>query len=108
MAKGFFTEAERDPTDWRARDPVVRVNQAALVELLRTRHDGELTSSEQSRGVEGAATTVVGLIGDDRLQKRAIGFTSPEKYTHSTSTQRVRWFRLGLQTGDNSTRTLVA
>jgi predicted metalloprotease len=39
-------------------------------------------------------------IGDDRLQKRAIGFTSPEKYTHGTSTQRVRWFRLGLQTGD--------
>jgi uncharacterized protein len=39
-------------------------------------------------------------IGDDRLQKRAIGFTSPEKYTHGTSAQRVRWFRLGLQTGD--------
>jgi uncharacterized protein len=39
-------------------------------------------------------------IGDDRLQKRASGFTSPEKYTHGTSAQRVRWFRLGLQTGD--------
>jgi predicted metalloprotease len=39
-------------------------------------------------------------IGDDRLQKRATGFTSPEKYTHGTSQQRVKWFRLGLQTGD--------
>ena len=39
-------------------------------------------------------------IGDDRLQKRARGFTSPEKYTHGTSAQRIRWFRLGLQTGD--------
>jgi predicted metalloprotease len=39
-------------------------------------------------------------IGDDRLQKRARGFTSPENYTHGTSAQRVKWFRLGLQTGD--------
>jgi predicted metalloprotease len=41
-------------------------------------------------------------IGDDRLQKRATGFTSPENYTHGTSAQRVKWFRLGLQTGDMS------
>jgi uncharacterized protein len=39
-------------------------------------------------------------IGDDRLQKRATGFTSPEKYTHGRSDQRVKWFRLGLKTGD--------
>jgi predicted metalloprotease len=39
-------------------------------------------------------------IGDDRLQKRARGFTSPEKYTHGKSEQRVKWFKLGLETGD--------
>ncbi len=39
-------------------------------------------------------------IGDDRLQRRATGFNSPEKYTHGTSAQRVKWFRLGLETGD--------
>src|SRR5205814_8638101 len=39
-------------------------------------------------------------IGDDRLQKRARGFNSPENYTHGTSAQRVKWFRLGLETGD--------
>ena len=39
-------------------------------------------------------------IGDDRLQKRARGFTSPESYTHGTSEQRVKWFRRGLETGD--------
>jgi len=39
-------------------------------------------------------------IGDDRLQKRSTGFTSPENYTHGTSKQRVRWFNLGLKTGD--------
>jgi uncharacterized protein len=41
-------------------------------------------------------------IGDDRLQKRARGFTSPERYTHGRSDQRVKWFRLGLETGDMS------
>jgi predicted metalloprotease len=39
-------------------------------------------------------------IGDDRLQKQARGFTSPENYTHGTSAQRVKWFSLGLKTGD--------
>jgi predicted metalloprotease len=39
-------------------------------------------------------------IGDDRLQRRAGGFTSPENYTHGTSAQRVKWFRLGLETGN--------
>jgi predicted metalloprotease len=41
-------------------------------------------------------------IGDDRLQKRATGFTSPENYTHGTSAQRIKWFRHGLETGDMS------
>ena len=39
-------------------------------------------------------------IGDDRLQRNSSGFTSPEKYTHGTSAQRVKWFSLGLKTGD--------
>jgi predicted metalloprotease len=39
-------------------------------------------------------------IGDDRLQRRAGGFSSPENYTHGTSEQRVKWFTQGLQTGD--------
>ncbi|MBX9679637.1 MAG: zinc metallopeptidase [Gemmataceae bacterium] len=41
-------------------------------------------------------------IGDDRLQKRSGSFVSPEKYTHGTSAQRVKWFRLGYETGDFS------
>jgi predicted metalloprotease len=41
-------------------------------------------------------------IGDDRLQKRSRGFTSPENYTHGTSAQRMKWFKLGLETGNLS------
>jgi predicted metalloprotease len=39
-------------------------------------------------------------IGDDRLQKRARGYVVPDSFTHGTSAQRVRWFTLGLKTGD--------
>jgi len=49
-----------------------------------------------------AAIQSANAIGDDRLQRRSRGFTSPENYTHGTSAQRTRWFRLGLQTGDLS------
>ena len=47
-----------------------------------------------------SAITSANAIGDDRLQKRARGFVSPEQYTHGRSDQRVKWFRLGLETGD--------
>jgi predicted metalloprotease len=47
-----------------------------------------------------SAIRTANSIGDDRLQKRATGFTSPENYTHGTSAQRVKWFRRGLETGD--------
>ena len=39
-------------------------------------------------------------IGDDYLQKRAQGHASPESFTHGTSAQRMKWFKLGYQTGD--------
>ena len=39
-------------------------------------------------------------IGDDRLQKQARGWASPESYTHGTSKQRTRYFTEGLKTGD--------
>jgi hypothetical protein len=53
----------------------------------------------QPGDVETAIKTA-NAIGDDRLQERAHGFKSPERYTHGTSAQRVKWFRQGLETGD--------
>ncbi len=41
-------------------------------------------------------------IGDDRLQRQAQGVVVPDSFTHGTSEQRVRWFKLGLTTGDMS------
>jgi uncharacterized protein len=39
-------------------------------------------------------------IGDDTLQKRSGGYINPESFTHGTSAQRMRWFKLGFQSGD--------
>ena len=39
-------------------------------------------------------------IGDNYLQEKARGYAVPESFTHGTSEQRMRWFKLGLTTGD--------
>jgi uncharacterized protein len=39
-------------------------------------------------------------IGDDRIQKRTQGYIVPDAFTHGSSSQRVRWFRKGLESGD--------
>ncbi len=48
-------------------------------------------------------------IGDDRLQKQSRGYVTPDSFTHGSSEQRVRWFKIGLQSGDiNSCNTFEA
>lgn len=45
-------------------------------------------------------------IGDNRIQKRAQGWVSPESFTHGTDEQRTRFFLRGFETGDASMSTL--
>ena len=40
-------------------------------------------------------------IGDDRIQRRSQGHVVPDAFTHGSSEQRVRWFKLGLERGDH-------
>ncbi len=47
-----------------------------------------------------AAIHAADAIGDDTLQKQSQGYAVPDSFTHGTSSQRIHWFRLGLQTGD--------
>lgn len=58
----------------------------------RTRHILESGDIEE-------ALNAASMIGDDRLQKQARGYVTPDSFTHGTSAQRVRWFRRGLQSG---------
>ena len=46
------------------------------------------------------ALTAAAAIGDDRLQQQTQGRIVPESFTHGSSSQRVRWFRRGFDTGD--------
>ena len=48
----------------------------------------------------GEAMNAANQIGDDTLQKLSQGFVVPDRFTHGSSAQRVRWFTEGLRTGD--------
>ena len=39
-------------------------------------------------------------IGDDTLQKQSKGYVSPDSFTHGSSAQRVKWFKIGMASGD--------
>ncbi len=52
------------------------------------------------RGDIEEGLTAASAIGDDRLQKQARGYVQPESFTHGSSAQRVRWFKIGLEKGD--------
>jgi predicted metalloprotease len=41
-------------------------------------------------------------VGDDTLQRKAQGRVAPDLFTHGTSEQRMRWFRVGVDSGDPS------
>lgn len=46
------------------------------------------------------ALNAASQIGDDTLQRQSQGTVRPETFTHGSSAQRVRWFKVGLQSGD--------
>ncbi len=63
-----------------------------------------LESGDIEEGLNAATA-----IGDDRLQKQSRGYVTPESFTHGSSAQRVKWFKVGLESGDvNSCDTFSA
>jgi len=69
-------------------------------------HHGQQMFNFIEPGDIESAIKSANAIGDDRLQKRSGGFVHPEKFTHGTSAQRVKWFKDGLWTGDASKQKL--
>jgi predicted metalloprotease len=47
---------------------------------------------------EGLAAAAA--VGDDTLQRQSRGTVSPDSFTHGSAGDRVKWFRMGLETGD--------
>jgi len=62
-------------------------------------HHTEKAKQVLEQGDIEEALTAASAIGDDRLQKQARGYASPESFTHGTSKQRVFWFKKGLTEG---------
>jgi len=46
------------------------------------------------------ALNAASSIGDDRMQRQARGYVTPDSFTHGSSAQRVRWFKRGIETGN--------
>ncbi len=62
-------------------------------------HDNEMFGSIEDGDLEEAIQCAQ-VIGDNYLQEKARGYSQPETFTHGTSKQRMKWLKLGLQTGD--------
>jgi len=54
-----------------------------------------LESGDIEEGLNAASA-----VGDDRIQRRTQGYVVPDAFTHGSSAQRVRWFKIGLEHGD--------
>lgn len=77
------------------------------LELQADFYAGTFAYYENSKGYLEAgdvdeALNAASAIGDDRLQMQAQGYVVPDSFTHGTSAQRSRWFKLGYSTGDPS------
>lgn len=64
-------------------------------------YDNKMFGSLEDGDIEKAIKCAQ-VIGDDYLQKKARGYVVTESFTHGTSAQRMKWFKLGLETGDMS------
>jgi uncharacterized protein len=74
------------------------------LELQADCYAGVWGHSTQQRGIVDNADVEQGLnaaasIGDDRLQRMAGRTVNPERFTHGSSQQRVKWFQRGLKSG---------
>ncbi len=49
-----------------------------------------------------AALQAAAAVGDDRMQKMARGYVTPDSFTHGSSQQRVGWFNRGFNSGQVS------
>jgi uncharacterized protein len=78
---------------------------AVRMELQADCYAGVWAHAQRGRGLLEPgdieeAMNAAAAIGDDTLQRRSQGVVVPETFTHGTSEQRVRWFRIGYEAGD--------
>lgn len=67
-------------------------------------HDNAEYNSLEEGDIEEAIRCAE-VIGDNYLQEKARGYSQPETFTHGSSEQRMKWLKLGIETGDLSRST---
>ncbi len=63
-------------------------------------HHAQKMKNILDRGDIDEAVNAAGAVGDDKIQMENQGYVVPDSFTHGTSAQRVKWFKLGFTTGD--------
>ncbi|MFT3789149.1 MAG: neutral zinc metallopeptidase [Tepidisphaeraceae bacterium] len=63
-------------------------------------HHAQRTKNILEPGDIEEALNAAHNIGDDALQRQVQGTVVPDSFTHGTSAQRMKWFKLGYDTGD--------
>lgn len=82
-----------------ANDLSVRLElQADFLAGVWAHHAQRMRNMLEEGDIEEALNAAA-AIGDDRLQREARGYVTPDSFTHGSSEQRVRWFRKGLASG---------
>ena len=88
--------------DGRSNEHSVRVELQADCYAGVWGHDAKSSRDLLESGDLEDAITAAQAIGDDRLQKQAGHKVNPESFTHGTSAQRVKWFKIGFASGNLS------
>src|SRR5262249_55709749 len=87
--------SQRDSNAWSVRLEL----QADFLAGVWAHHAQKMKNILEPGDIE-SALNAASAIGDDRLQRQARGYVTPDSFTHGTSAQRVRWFKKGFETGD--------
>lgn len=58
-----------------------------------------LMESQLEAGDIEEAMNAAQAVGDDRIQMESQRYVVPDSFTHGTSAQRMKWFKLGLKPG---------
>ena len=86
------------------RDDVVAVARRGHASLNQVAKDlgiseGSLLIRMKTADIEDGMRAAA-AVGDDAIQKQSQGRVMPDAFTHGTSEQRMRWFRIGLESGN--------
>ncbi len=87
------------------QDPAQRNALSVRLELQADCYAGVWAHRVRDQLEPGDAEEALGAasaVGDDRLQQAATGRIQPDSFTHGTSAQRVKWFRIGQDSGEPS------